>query len=151
MTEIRPLASLTLDELHRVASGYVSEQKYDVNHSETDDEVTFSLNLIQLDQPYIKKYSFGEETLRAYTALLGNGFCFAIYEAGALAGLAISEVHQWNNSLQIHDFHIAEGHRGRGFGRHLMERVVLAARDAGLRIVVCETQNKNAPAIKFYK
>jgi ribosomal-protein-alanine N-acetyltransferase len=74
-----------------------------------------------------------------------------VYDNGDLAGLAISEVHEWNNSVQIHDFHIAEPSRGRGLGRQLMERVVSAARDAGLRIVVCETQNKNVPAIKFYK
>jgi len=82
---------------------------------------------------------------------LANGFCFGVYEDGDLAGLAVSEVHKWNNSLQIHDFHVAEEFRGRGLGRQLMERVVSAARDAGLRLVVCETQNKNVPAIKFYK
>jgi ribosomal protein S18 acetylase RimI-like enzyme len=151
MNEIRRLTGFTLDELHSIASGYASEEKYDVAHLETDDEVTFSLSLTQLEQPYIKKYSFDEQTLDTYTELLANGFCFGVYENETLIGLAISEVHTWNNSLQIHDFHIAEGHRGRGFGRQLMERVVSAARDARLRIVVCETQNKNAPAIKFYK
>jgi ribosomal protein S18 acetylase RimI-like enzyme len=151
MTAIRPLTTLTLDELQRVASGYVSEQKYDVAHTETDDEITFSIKLIQLEQPYLKEYSFDLETLGSYTAHLANGFCFGVYEDGDLAGLAVSEVHKWNNSLQIHDFHVAEEFRGRGLGRQLMERVVSAARDAGLRLVVCETQNKNVPAIKFYK
>lgn len=151
MAEIRPLTSLTLDELHRVASGYVSQQRYAVSHFETENAVTFTLLLTQLEQPYVKRYSFNEDTIQAYRALLGNGFCFGLYENESLIGLAISEVHTWNNSLQIHDFHIAEEYRGRRLGRQLMEQVVSAARHAGLRMVVCETQNKNVPAIKFYK
>ncbi len=46
---------------------------------------------------------------------------------------------------------MAEGFRGQGIGKNLMEQAVSLARSAGLRIVVCETQNTNVPAILAYR
>jgi ribosomal protein S18 acetylase RimI-like enzyme len=150
MIEIRELTELTLDDLHRVANGYISNHKYAVIHSESGETITFELHLEPLKEPYVKKYSYDNETMAAYKPLLSNGFSFAVFDNGTLVGLAVSEVHQWNNSLWVHEFHIAESHRGKGLGRQLMARVTGAASSAGLRIVVCETQNLNVPVIMVY-
>jgi ribosomal protein S18 acetylase RimI-like enzyme len=150
MIEIRPLTELNLDDLHRVASGYVSDERYAVDHSETDELISFTLRREKLSTSYVKKYEFNTDTIKAYRPHLENGFSFAVYD-GDLIGLAVSELHQWNNSLWIHEFHIAEPYRRRGLGKQLMERVAEAARDAGIRILVCETQNTNASAIKVYR
>jgi ribosomal protein S18 acetylase RimI-like enzyme len=42
-------------------------------------------------------------------------------------------------------------HRGAGIGRQLMQVVLANARRVGCRVVVCETQNTNVPAIDFYR
>ena len=49
------------------------------------------------------------------------------------------------------EFHVAETHRRQGIGRQMMEELVERGRASGLRIVVCETQNTNVPAIHFYR
>jgi ribosomal protein S18 acetylase RimI-like enzyme len=150
MIEIRALDSLTLDDLARVASGYVSDHEYQVLHNETPEVITFELRLVPLEQPYIKKYVFDADTMAAYEPLLGNDFSFGVYDDDVLIGLAVCEVHAWNNSLWVHEFHIAENYRLQGLGRRLMHRICHVAKGRGLRIVVCETQNKNAPAIAAY-
>jgi ribosomal protein S18 acetylase RimI-like enzyme len=150
MIEIRYLEALTLDDLHRVASGYVSDHEYDVIHQESEGLISFELRLVPLNQPYVKKYSFDDDTMAAYEPLLGNDFSFGVFDEDQLVGLAISEQHHWNNSLMVLEFHLAEGYRGQGLGRRLMHRVYRTAKRAGIRIIVCETQNKNAPAIAAY-
>ena len=40
---------------------------------------------------------------------------------------------------------------GQGIGLALMQALVTRSRDAALRVVVCETQNTNVPAIRFYR
>jgi ribosomal protein S18 acetylase RimI-like enzyme len=151
MIAIGPLNALTLEDLRRTASGYISAERYRVEHTESDQLITFDLKLEALAAPYVKKYAFDEDTMAAYKPLLGNGFTFGVFAEKLLIGLAISEVYRWNNSLWIHDFHIAEEYRGRGLGRQLMHAVENAARQAGIRIIACETQNKNVPAINFYR
>ena len=66
-------------------------------------------------------------------------------------GMALAEPHVWNKSLWVHEFHVAASQRGRGVGRRLMDALVQEASCAGLRTIVCETQNTNAPAIHFYQ
>jgi ribosomal protein S18 acetylase RimI-like enzyme len=151
MTDIRPLDHLNLADLRRVASGYVSECRYRVLHEDAGESMSFRLVVEPLPSPYVKKYSFDEEILAAYRSLLPAGFSFGVYDNGRLIGLAISELHLWNNTLQVHDFHIAEPYRGQGLGRLLMDRVEEAARAASVRVILCETQNKNVPAILFYQ
>ncbi|MYE91002.1 GNAT family N-acetyltransferase, partial [Candidatus Poribacteria bacterium] len=53
--------------------------------------------------------------------------------------------------LFIHEFHVAETHRKQNIGKRLMECVVEKASRAGLRIIVCETQNTNPTAISVYR
>lgn len=49
------------------------------------------------------------------------------------------------------EFHVAEGYRGQGIGRKLLDTLIEKGRSAGLRTIVCETQNVNVPAIHFYR
>jgi ribosomal protein S18 acetylase RimI-like enzyme len=68
-----------------------------------------------------------------------------------MVGIAIAEKVDWNRSLWVWEFGVAETHRRRGIGRRLMEALADEAKEAGLRIMVCETQNTNVPAIAFYR
>lgn len=57
----------------------------------------------------------------------------------------------WNKSLWVWEFHVAEMYRRRGLGRRLMDALAGRAKAAGLRTIVCETQNTDVPAIDFYR
>ena len=61
-----------------------------------------------------------------------------------------SEAKYWV-SKWVWELHVAENHKRRGIGQQMIEALVEKARAAGLRTVVCETQNTNVPAIHFYR
>ena len=151
MIETRPLTQLSLADLKRIASGYSSESKYAVSHTETESCVSFDLRLITLDQPYIKRFHYGHETLQQYDAVLSAGYSFGAYDGDLLVGLIIAEGHQWNRSLFIHEFHVTETHRNQGIGKRLMNCVRKKGSRAGFRTIVCETQNTNPTAIRVYR
>jgi ribosomal protein S18 acetylase RimI-like enzyme len=149
---IRPLAALTRADLERLIAGYTSVEKYIVTRHETDARVTLQLGLVPLPAPYVKRFDpIDDETVRRYSELARNEFSLGAFDGDGLVGLALAERHAWNNSLWVWEFHIAETHQRRGLGRALMEALIEKARAAGFRIVVCETQNTNVPAIRFYR
>jgi ribosomal protein S18 acetylase RimI-like enzyme len=107
---------------------------------------------VPLPQPYIKHYEpIDDDTFDNYQRLLPLGFSFAAYDSHECVGLVLCEPRQWHKSLWVLELHVAEAFRGQGIGRQLMETLEQKARAAGLRILVCETQNTNIPAIHFYR
>ena len=151
MIKIGVLLSLELADIVRVAGGYTSNNKFAVVHTHSENHAAFELRRTALARPYVKKYDFDRETVERYNAFLHDGFSFGAYDGELLVAILISEVHSWNQSLWVHEFHVAESHRNMGIGRRLMECVSEKAVDAGLRIIVCETQNTNVPAIEIYR
>lgn len=152
MVEVRALTKLKLAELKQVASGYSSNARYEVALEDSAERVTFELRLVALARPYLKKYDhFDDETIERYNGVLKESYSLGAYDGRALVGVAIAEAHLWNQSLWMHEFHVAETHRGLGIGRRLMDRAVEKAKQAELRTIVCETQNTNVAAIRFYR
>jgi ribosomal protein S18 acetylase RimI-like enzyme len=147
-----PLKKLDREALKQVITGYVSPAKYEIEKAEARESTTVTMRLVNLSHPYVKRYDhLDEETLARYARVLKDGFSFGAYEADRMIGVALAEPHGWNKSLWVWEFHVAEAHRGRGIGRRLMETLAEKGRAAGLRTVVCETQNTNVPAIEFYR
>ena len=66
-------------------------------------------------------------------------------------GLAIADISHWNRTYRVHEFHTAPTHQRRGVGRQLIAALEARGRAAGLRTLLCETQNTNVPAIHFYQ
>lgn len=151
MIEIQPLTSLNITDLKRVASGYSSDSKYVVMYTSEDDSVIFDLQLVPLDNPYIKKFEHGDDTIQRYERVLKDGYSFGAYDDNRLVGLVIGEAYEWNRSLWISEFHVIETHRNMGIGKQLMACVAEKARRAEFRTIVCETQNTNVTAIKIYR
>lgn len=150
--QIKPLTVLDEDRLQRIMSGYVSDAKYAVSHTESDLETIFRLKLVTLDTPYVKQYShLDDATLAEYRQTLDTGFSLGVYEDDLLVGIALVSPQHWNKSLWVQEFHIAESHHSKGIGRALMQAVIAKSRTAKFRIIVCETQNTNVPAIRFYR
>jgi len=151
MIEIRSLTALSLADLKRVASGYVSNSKFVVVHTSAEEHVSFDLQLVHLNKPYVKEFDHDDDTLQRYESVLNAGYSFGAYDQNLLVGLVIGEPHEWNRSLWVWEFHVLEAHRDRGIGKQLMERVAEKAETAGFRAIVCETQNTNMPAIEIYR
>ena len=131
MTEIRSLTQFTMDDLrHLVLSGYTSSARYQVRKNETDEITSFTLELVQLDTPYVKYDKLSDEVL---------------------LGIALAEVQTWSNRLWVWEFYIDPAYRGQGIGTQLMGELILRNRQRGLRAILLETQTTNVPAIRFYR
>ena len=152
MPSILLLTTLNPVAFHRVVSGYTSNAKYNVAYNEAEGQASFALQLVPLPQPYIKHYDpCDAETLQRYTQVLSSGYSWGAYTGEALVGLLIAEPQWWNRSLWVWEFHVVEAERRRGLGAGLMAAAVEKASREGLRTIVCETQNTNAPAIQVYR
>lgn len=152
MIEIKTLTQLNEDDLRRLVTGYTANARYCVSKSESDKQLTLTLELVPLPQAYVKRYDhLDPDTLEHYRQMAQLGFSLGAYDNGECVAMVIAEPHQWNKSLWVCEFHVAETHRRRGIGRRVMDVLAQKGQAAGLRTIVCETQNTNAPAIAFYR
>jgi streptothricin acetyltransferase len=151
MIDYRILTELIPADLQRVAGGYVSEERYSVAWQDSDAHASFELRSVPLEKPYVKSFAhFDAHTLDRYEKMLSQGFSLGAYAGNLLVGFLIAEIQEWNRSMMVWEYHVARTHQNRGIGRTLMDRVKSAARQAGMRIIICETQNVNVPAIRIY-
>lgn len=151
MADIRALHAVDTHLLERLIAGYTSSEVYQVARHETPDTIRFELRLTALEQPFVKRYPLDAETLQYYQELAAAGHAFGAFDGEACVGIALSEPQHWNRSLMVCEFHIAPDFQRRGTGRALMAAVEEHARAEGMRCIVCETQNTNMPAIRFYR
>jgi len=151
MPEIRILTEFSDQRFRQLTEGYTSSQKYAVTKSELDDGTVIQLVLEDLDQPYVKHSEFDPNDVARYREILDQGLSLGSFADGELVGIAIAEKTAWNRSLTVWEFHIDPGFRGQGLGRRLMNALAEIALQAGCRVMVCETQNTNVPAIRFYR
>ncbi len=149
--EFKPLKALEAEAWAILQAGYVSPAKYKVSKTETPELTTLQLEWVPLAQPYVRRWAYTAEDAARYQALCANGFSGGAYAGNRLLGLALAEPHRWNRVLWIGEFHVAEACRGQGVGLWLMARLTEKAQTAGLRALVCETQNTNVRAIRFYR
>lgn len=152
MIPITPLTQIDAAALRRVITGYTSHARYVVAWADDAAVARFSLELIPLPEPITRQYDYlDEETTRRYQDGLRHECSAGAYAGSELVGVALAEPHYWNNSLWVWEFHVAEAYRRQGIGQQLMAWLTARAATLGLRVIVCETQNHNVPAIQFYR
>jgi ribosomal protein S18 acetylase RimI-like enzyme len=152
MLEIKPLSTLDRESISRIITGYATTEQYKISYSESETNTLFALELVTLDKPYVKHYDhMDEEEFAEYQDILQEGFSLGAYLDNLLIGIALVTMQSWNNALRVQEFHVMEGQRGTGIGRLLMNAVFEKGRAANFRIVTCETQHTNVPAIRFYR
>ncbi|WP_170135456.1 GNAT family N-acetyltransferase [Nannocystis exedens] len=71
--------------------------------------------------------------------------------SGTLEGFTAVHLREWNRSAELSALFVAPASRGRGLGRALLAAALEFARGARVRCLGLETQNTNAPAIRFYR
>jgi ribosomal protein S18 acetylase RimI-like enzyme len=151
MIEIQCLTHLDSNRFHELSAGYVSPAIYQISKNESDIQTTISMHLRQLGTPYNKHWSPDSETDTRYRRVIDQGLSLGVYDDERLVGIAIAEKQAWNRTLWVWEFHIAADYRGRGLGRQLMDSLAEVGKKTGCRVMVCETQNTNVPAIRFYR
>ena len=151
MIDIRPLMIFEPDRFRVVASGYKTTEIYRVTHADGALQTTFSLELETLPQPGEFRFPYSLEELERYSQIVPGAFCLGAYVEDLLVGIALAEPQEWNQTLWVWEFHVAEAYRGQSIGRNLMDQLARLATEAGLRAIICETQNTNVPAIRFYR
>ena len=152
MIEIKPLTELKAEDVYRLIVGYVSDAKYAVRRIATEHGWTFELQLVELLPPYRKRYDhLNAGSITQYQEMVAKGFSFGAFEDGQCQGLAIATAEEWNKTYWVHELHVAQTHLRRGIGRQLIDALTTKGREAGLRTLLCETQNTDVPAIRFYQ
>ncbi|MBN3526844.1 GNAT family N-acetyltransferase [Paenibacillus apiarius] len=150
--EIKQLRAYSRAEMQLVGEfGYISDQKFEVSKEETLNKVTINISLKHLDTPYKKKEMNEEDDHERYSKLVSLGYSLALYVGNEPAAIAITEPQDWNNTLLIWHFQVAEHHKRKSYGKKLMSKLEEVARENGCRAITLETQNTNAPAIRFYQ
>ena len=151
MIEIRPLTAFDSVCFGAIVTGYTSSATYQVSKIENDAHTTISLSLVELEIPYVKKWESTREQEISYSRVVEQGLSLGVYDEDRLVGIAIAEKQEWNRTLWIWEFHIDIEYRKRGLGRQLMDQLENIGKEVGCRVMVCETQNTNVPAIRFYR
>jgi ribosomal protein S18 acetylase RimI-like enzyme len=151
MVEIHTLTSLEPEDIRSLNVGYTSTAIYRVSKSETPQETIIHLELAPLNQAYIKRWETDDDELANLQEVVRQGLSLAAYDGARMVAIAIAEARRWNCSFWVWEFHVAADYQRKGIGRQLMQVLVEKARSARLRVLVCETQNTNVPAISFYR
>lgn len=144
------LEHITEDDVRRLIVGFDSMQRYDVHWTESHRQTSFTLDLVDLDEPFVRRWSHARMT-GWYQSLLGEGLSAGAWDGDRLVGIAITERRGWNDEAMVWELHVDQSSRGHGIGRRLLEAVEDAAKPAGIRAVVIETQTTNVAAISFYR
>jgi ribosomal protein S18 acetylase RimI-like enzyme len=149
--DIRRLERMTSSDFKRIVTGYTTTQTYAVHRIESLESIMLSLDLCELDVPFVKTYQHASTQIAYYRELLREGLSVGAYDGTQLIGIGIADRQDWNGTLILWEFHVASDYRGRGIGRRMMDRLIETASQNYLRAISAETQNTNVPAIRFYR
>ena len=75
MLKIESLESIDMETLQRMIRGYTSHEKYKVSVEESENRVSFVLELIRLESPY--QHISELDSLEDYQAIVSEGFSLA--------------------------------------------------------------------------
>lgn len=148
---LQPCRSFDRQRFVAIAGGYKTEAYYRVVRTESDQETSLVMTLVNLDRPQEFTFPYSDDELDRYADMAKEGYCWGAFDGDLLVGIALAEPHWWNKTLWVWEFHVAPSHQRQGIGRRLMEVLMAQAKESGLRALVCETQNTNINAIRFYR
>ncbi len=83
MIEIRTLQRLEVDDIRRLNVGYISPVKYVVKKSESHQQTLISLDLVPLDQPYVKQWETDDEELARLQRVVTEGLSLGAFDSAA--------------------------------------------------------------------
>ncbi len=152
MFQLKPIVSISLDDLYRIVPGYSSSTALKVKKVEDSAKTIFTLATVALELPFTKKHDYSDPSILAdYNKILSEGHSFGAFVEEQLIGFIIGEHQNWNDTMVIREFGVAPEERLKGIGRALFAESQHLAKGLNLRGILCETQSTNGPAILFYQ
>lgn len=149
---IRPIQKYTVEDQEKLGEfGYIADSKYQVNKTETEARTVIEIEIVELEDEIHKTYINSEEDYERYSKVVSMGYSLGAYIGTELVGVVIAEEMQWNNTLLIWHFHVAEDYKRMSIGKQLMNELTYLAKTKGIRAINLETQNTNVNAIRFYR
>ncbi len=130
--------------------GYRTQESYEVTTVERRDRVAFALRRIHRATPFRKRFHHDADDARRYRGTVRLGWSVGAYDGHRLVGLVLAEPHDWNRSVWVWELAVARPFRRQGIATALIRDVARHAADQRYRVLVCETQTTNVPAIDFY-
>lgn len=104
----------------------------------------FALVERPVDPPLVKRYAVD------WDALAASPHVMVADRDGTAVGVAAVTWQAWNRRAELSHLYVDAASRGRGAGTGLLRAAEGAARALGARCLWVETQQVNAPAIRFY-
>lgn len=127
--------------LARLDTGFTTDRIYDV----TSGPLHFALAERPVDPAVHKRYAVDWDTLAATAHVV-----VAADADDAPVGLAAIVWHPWNRRAELAHLYVDARARGGGVGAALLREARRRSVDLGARCLWVETQQVNAPAIRFY-
>lgn len=149
--QIARLSEISRSDLRRLVAGYTSSEKYLVSKDENEQRTSFTLELAPQEPPFVKRFGRDDELETKYDRVLPQGLSLGAYDGSHLVALAIAEKLEWNRTLWLWELHVSPEYQRRGIGARLVQGLVKLAGQHDCRLIACETQNTNVPAIRFYR
>ena len=130
-----------LPQLERLDTAFSTDVVYEVHTA------PHSLALVERSiSPTLRK-----EYHVAWDQLAMGSATIVAVRHGALVGVAALEYVAWNRRAILSHLYVDREARGRGIGRTLVRELQARANALHARCLWVETQNVNAPAIRFYE
>jgi ribosomal protein S18 acetylase RimI-like enzyme len=95
--------------------------------------------------------AFQKQYLVAWDELITSSVAIVAERDGVLVGVAALQYAAWDRRAVISHLYVDRAARGQGVGTDLMRELRVRANALHARCLWVETQNVNAPAIRFYE
>jgi len=159
MANIQSLQKLSKEDLFSLLSTQEVYEFYQItnqiippiDHRDIPASFSFQLSLVKTNSPIlIGEYDHSDEDISTFQSCLSQGYSYCAYSGDKLIGLIVAEKRSWNNTLWVWEFCVHKDWRRNGIGSMLMEKLKEQAKNSSISLIICETQGKNVPAIRFY-
>jgi len=143
MLEVR---EMTIDDYHLFASiesSLETNERFVVSYKDEGFEYDY-----QVVDNIRKVYKACEMPVKDYFSSENHHILFAYIEDEFVGQITVWK--HWNKTCYIDDIRVKADHKGMGVGQALLEVSMDWAMDNGLKAMMLETQDVNAPACKFY-
>jgi GNAT superfamily N-acetyltransferase len=127
--------------LERIDTSFITDVVYELQRTSR----TFALVERTVAPPLRKEYRVPWEDLP------GNTETIVAERAGSLVGVAGLRYVEWNRRAIIAHLYVDRAARGQGIGTRLVQSLHDQAQASLARELWVETQNVNAPAVRFYE
>ena len=139
---VRPVAGIAdLAAVEALDRSITTEVIFDVRRGPHG----FELRPLALSPPLVKRYPFS----RRDEASWDSGLVAVLDDE--VVGFVATRFNDWNSSVVVAHFYVSGLHRGRGFGRQLMEAALADGARRGARRAWVETSSLNYPGVAAYE